>query len=124
MTGWYATQEILSAVVSRFSKRDVRQLCSENDVVAASIETYSITAELDITDSVIEGAILQQALENTQAYVNKVHVLESTVSKSALDAASTWKGVNDVDLKEFTNIVTDLSSAPYCTSITITAKVR
>lgn len=117
-------QEILDAVSARLNEEDIRQLCSTNTVEAATITNYSITAVLDISDTAVEQTVLATALKNTQTYVNKVHVLKSTVSKSALDAAMHIEGVKDVDLGGFANIVTDERAAPYCTSITITAKAR
>lgn len=116
------TQEILDAVTAQLNEEDIRQLCAINTVVAATIQTYTITAELDISETAVEETVLAQALVNAQAYVDKVHVLNSTVSKSALDAAMHLEGVVDVDMGSFSNIVTDKSSAPYCTSITITPK--
>lgn len=118
------TQDILDAVKSKLSQENVRQLCSINDVAAATIEEYSIVAQLDISDTSVEDAVLAQAKLNAQKYVDKVHVLESTVSKSAIDAAIHLEGVVDVDLGDFQNIVTDKTKAPYCTTITITAKAR
>ncbi|AGN34128.1 baseplate assembly protein [Vibrio phage VD1] len=118
------TQEILDAVSDQLNQEDVRQLCSTNTVEAATITTYTISAVLDIKDTAVEETVLATALKNTQAYVDKVHDLNSTVSKSALDAAMHIEGVKDVDLGEFENIVTNSGSAPYCTNISITPKAR
>lgn len=116
------TDEILAAVEDKFNQEDIRQLCSSNEVVAATIQNYSITAVLDISETTIETAVVAQALENAQTYVDKAHSLESFVSDSALKAAMHLEGVNDVDLGDFENIETDVSTAPYCTGITITVK--
>ncbi len=117
-------QAVLDAVSERLNDESVRQLCSTNEVVAATVQNYTITAVLDISETAVESTVLAQALANTQTYVDKVHVLSSTVSKSALDAAMHLEGVKDVDLGAFVNITTDESAAPYCTDITITAKTR
>lgn len=116
--------EILDAVRSRLNEEDIRQLCSENEVVPAIIQNYAITAVLDISETAVEKAVVAQALLNTQTYVKEAHTLKSYVSKSRIDAEMHIEGVNDVDLGDFQNIKTDKTTAPYCTSITITVKER
>ena len=118
------TEEILTAVRTHLSKENIRQLCSDNTVEAATIQNYTITAILEIPESSLEAGVINQALINVQAYVDKVHHLESLVSESALNAALHIEGVVDVNLGNFANITTDESTAPYCTKITISRKVQ
>lgn len=123
-----ASDTLIATVQDYLDSDDIRQLCSTNTVTSAAIEEYSITAELEIADTAIESTVLAEAEENVQAYVDSVHYLESMVSESALYAALHLEGVLNVQLGNsslddaFTTIETDASTAPYCTSITITAK--
>lgn len=118
------SQEVLDAVETKLNEENIRQLCSTNTVSSATIQTYTVTAVLDIPESSLEEGILSQALINVQAYADKVHYLNSLVSKSALNAALHIEGVVDVDLGNFSSIYTDETTAPYCTQINISAKER
>lgn len=117
-----ADQGLIDTVTEALNDETVRPLCSTVRVSSATIYEYSINAVLDIENNSASDSIIAQALENTQAYVDNQHRIAALVSHSALDAAMHISGVKDVDLQDFVQYQADRDTAPYCTSITITAK--
>jgi phage-related baseplate assembly protein len=116
-----ASPALLETVEAALNAEDVRPLCDTVEVLAASIQTYAVTATLTVAEGPDPDVIEAQALAALQAYAAGVHRVGQAVRRSGIFAALHRPGVLQVVLTTpAADIVPPATGAAYCTGATLT----
>lgn len=95
-----AGEALLEAVRSVLNEDEVRPLTDFVTVRSATINPYTVVAQLDIADGPDAGTVLANARSVLTAYTRLAHRINGTVPLSALYAALHQAGVSRVRLQQ------------------------
>lgn len=95
-----------------------RPLTDKLMVAAAEVLTYSISAELFIKAGPDPDLVRQTAENKLADFVRTLHKFKGRVVESAIHAALTVEGVEEVRLDNWDDVICNDHQAPYCTDIT------
>lgn len=113
-------QALLDAVAQALNDNDIRPLCDQVNVQAASIVPLTIEAEIEIMAGPDPDMVLASAQAAIEAWADDVHLLGRSVRLSAIYAALHREGVKRVVLSEpITDIEIDPDQAAWVTSIAL-----
>ena len=103
-----------------------RRLLTDHVVVeAATVQAYTVEAELTLYDGPDAELVRQASLAAVQAFVDDHHRLGHDISVAGLHAALYREGVQDVTLTApAANLVIPADAAAYCSGITLTVGGR
>lgn len=113
-------QALLDAVESHLMDDGVRPQTDVIAVVAPTILTFSITAQLTIGEGPDTSEVLNQSIAELQAYVDSQHKLGGQVVLAGVYGALMVEGVVDIELTGFGEVRATSTEAPYCSGLTIT----
>lgn len=112
---------LLAAVDAILSADDVRPLTDQVAVQSATIQNYSVAADLYFYSGPDSAVVMAEAELQLNAYVNAQHRLGHDITLSGIYAALHQPGVQRVELTSpASNIAVNRTSAPHCTGITLT----
>lgn len=111
--------EALEAIRAKLSEEEIRPVGDRLTIQSASVQDYTIVADLFVTDSSPEKALLLPvALKNAQAFAKARRRLGLSIYRSKIDAALAIEGVENVIISEpAADIARDKSQAAICTDI-------
>ncbi|WP_366656629.1 baseplate J/gp47 family protein [Fodinicurvata sp. EGI_FJ10296] len=113
--------EVLEAVDTALSARDVRPLTDRVEIRAAAILTYRVEARLRVYDGPDAEVVRAEADKRLRTYVAARHRLGDPVTRSGLFAALSPPGVQLVTLDSpADHILPTAHEAAWCEAITIT----
>lgn len=112
---------LLDKVFAALNAEDVRPLCDTVTVVAATVTSYEVEAELTYYAGPDKALVAAAATAAVQAYAASHFRLGHDITRSGLFAALHQVGVQNVSLtKPATDVVIADGSAPRLTTITLT----
>lgn len=118
------TSDILEAVESALSAKDVRPLTDVLTVAPATIETYSITAILHMYPGPSPEIAEATALARLEAFTENQHKIGLRHPLSAIYAALQVEGVERVELiSPVADVVPSATEAAFCTGFDISTQV-
>ncbi|EHK2888010.1 baseplate J/gp47 family protein [Vibrio parahaemolyticus] len=94
-----------------------RPLTDKLTVEAAEVLTYSISVELFIKAGPDPDLVRETAEQKLAEFVATLHKFKGRVVESAIHAALTVEGVEEVKLDDWVDIICNETQAPYCTGI-------
>jgi len=112
------TQSVLDAVDAY--TQPFRPLTDKLTPKAAEVLTYAITGKLFIKVGPDPSLVYQTAVTRLTEYVATLHRFKGRVVESAIHAALTVEGVDEVQLNNWADVICSGIQAPFCTAITIT----
>ncbi len=113
--------ELLDLVEAAVSAEDERPLTDQVTVAAPEILTYAITASIKTFSGPDAGIVMGEAQARLTAYLAKSFRLGFDITRSAITAALSPDGVQDVTLTQpAANIVVSRLQAARCTAVTLT----
>lgn len=113
--------EVLEAVADALNAEDVRPLCDTVTVAAASVAPFSVVAQLHMPPGPGAEAVLEEARDELEAYLESVHRIGAVVAMSGIHAALHRAGVINVTVTSpVADIVSPPNVAPFATSTNIT----
>lgn len=116
-----ASSGLLAKVAAAVNPDQVRPMTDQVSVFAASIVTYSITAELVLYPGPDASVVLAAAQQAAQSYADSVHRIGYDVSLSGIYRALHQPGVQRVILSApAADIPISDGQASYCIAITLT----
>ena len=89
-------------------------------VKAAEILTYTMAGKLFIKAGPDPSLVYKTAVTRLTEYVATLHRFKGRVVESAIHAALTVEGVDEVQLNNWSDVICSAIQAPFCTAITIT----
>jgi phage-related baseplate assembly protein len=110
--------ELLATVDSYMQPR--RPLTDLLRVLPAEVIRYSVTAALYLKQGPDPELARQAAEASARAYLDKQHRLKARVVESALHAALSVEGVEEVQLVGWVDVLCTASQAPYCEALAVT----
>jgi phage-related baseplate assembly protein len=117
-----ASPALLAAVSGALNAEDVRPLCDNVSVQAATIISYAVNAQLEFFDGPDPSVILSAAQAALQAYVDECRKIGRPVRISGIHAAVHRPGVSRVTLvSPVADIVPTATQSAFCTSRSVTA---
>ena len=115
-----AATTLINTVNAALNAETVRPLCDQVSVQAATINTYSVNAQLTTYPTADIPGVLTRAKASIEAYTAAHFRLGHDITRAGLIAAATVSGVQNVNLvMPSTDLVTDLSTARRCTAVTV-----
>lgn len=115
-----ASAELISKVKERLNADEVRPLSDSVTVMSATIERYTIEAELEIPQGPDAQTVLENAVRVVTQYSSLSHRINTVIPISAIYAALQQAGVTRVRL---TSPAADIEAAPgvapFCTAIKV-----
>ncbi|RTY69857.1 baseplate assembly protein [Pseudomonas veronii] len=116
-----AAADLLAVVAAYLSDEDRRPVADRLTVQSAQVLPYTVDAVLYLNSSGPESEPVRAAAETRlAALVNARRRLGQEVNRSALDAALHIEGVKRVELPGWSDVVANLTQAPYCTDYSVT----
>jgi phage-related baseplate assembly protein len=116
-----ASSGLLDAVEAALNDEEIRPLNDNVIVQGATIETYTIEAELEIHRGPDPEVVLAAAEEAAEAYAAESHRVGRNVTLSGVYAALQRPGVHKVNLvSPAANITIGMDEASYCSAINLT----
>lgn len=112
------TQSVLDAVDAY--TQPFRPLTDKLTPKAAEVLTYAITGKLFIKVGPDPSLVYSTAVTRLTEYVATLHRFKGRVVESAIHAALTVEGVDEVQLNNWADVICSGIQAPFCTAITIT----
>jgi phage-related baseplate assembly protein len=109
---------LLTTVAAYMEHR--RPLTDRLRVLPASVVRYSVTAALHLKQGPDPELVRQAAEASARAYLDRQHRLKARVVESALHAALSVEGVEEVRLSAWSDVVCTASQAPYCEALAVT----
>lgn len=97
-----------------------RPLTDALTVQSAQIINFAVTAALTLTPGADSALVMTQAQASLDRYLSERHRLGARVVQSAIHAALTVDGVEEVTLTGWTDIDCQSDQAPFCTGVTLT----
>lgn len=110
--------ELLATVDAYMQPR--RPLTDLLSVLPAVVIPYSVTAALYLKQGPDPELARQAAEASARAYLDKQHRLKARVVESALHAAMSVEGVEEVRLADWVDVVCTARQAPHCAALTVT----
>lgn len=107
--------ELLEAVRVYMAPR--RPLTDVLHVLPAQVVNYSVNASLVIRSGPDPELVRKASESGGRAYVDRQHRLKARVVESALHAAMTVEGVEEVHLTDWVDIVCSAKQAPFCDAL-------
>jgi phage-related baseplate assembly protein len=108
--------EVLSAVDAALNAEDVRPLCDQVSVQAASIVPYEVAAVLTLYPGPDAAVVVAEATSRVDAYIEGSRRLGRDVTRSGLFAALHVEGVQNVALAHpSADVMVTAAQASYCT---------
>lgn len=128
-----ASDELLRIVGNHLNAQKLRPLNDHVTVKSALIRSYQIVVELELPLGPGEAETLLVAKKRLEHLAKETHKLGGKVSLSAIDAAAhvqkstesmvSFQPVTDVVIVEpLSSVISDFSSAPFCTQIIVRQK--
>ena len=115
-----ASPELLQIVEKAVTAEDVRPIGDRVTVQSAQIIPYNIQAKLFIAKDPEAATVLQQAINNANAYTNNNKRLGRSIRLSAIYAALHVSGVSRVELiGPISDVVLTPYQASFCTNINV-----
>lgn len=109
--------ELLATVDAYMQPR--RPLTDLLSVLPAEVIPYSVTAALYLKQGPDPELARQAAEASALAYLDKQHRLKARVVESALHAAMSVEGVEEVRLTDWVDVVCTARQAPHCTALAV-----
>ena len=114
------SETLIGLVTAALSADEVRPLCHNVIVAAASVKHYSVAASIEVGAGPDATVVLAAARAAVLAYGADMHRLGGTVALSGLYAALHQPGVVRVTLSApAADVATDVTAAPWCTSYNV-----
>lgn len=113
-----SSPELLSVVRTYMQPR--RPLTDDLRVLAAVVRPYSVTAVLIVKSGPDPELVRQAAQTAAQAYTARQHRIKGRVVESAVHAAMTVEGVEEVHLQGWQDVICAPNEAPFCANLTVT----
>lgn len=118
-----ASPELLATVNDALNGEKVRPMTDRVTVMSASVNTYTIEAELIMYPGPDPEVVRQTAIDAVTAYAQAQHRIGYDVTRSGIFAALHQPGVQNVILTEpAADLVMDEGETSYCTNITVTTE--
>lgn len=118
-----ASEELINTVNAALNKKQIRPTTDFVKVYSASVQNYSVEAELIIEDGPDSGIILKSAIQKLEEYVKTVHSFGDGAAISGIYAALQQPGVTRVRLITPTiDVQNSMGQVAFCTSIKVTVK--
>lgn len=115
-----ASPELIQIVEKAVTAEDVRPIGDRVTVQSAQIIPYNIQAKLFIAKDPEAATVLQQAINNANAYTNNNKRLGRSIRLSAIYAALHVSGVSRVELiGPISDVVLTPYQASFCTNINV-----
>ncbi|WP_202301567.1 baseplate assembly protein [Dryocola clanedunensis] len=115
-----ASAELVATVDSTLNADEVRPLTDYVSTQSATIQNYSIEAQLDIPDGPDAQTVLENAIDAVTSYTRLSHRINTLVPVSAVYAALQQPGVSRVRLTSpKADIEAAAGQAPWCGSINV-----
>lgn len=115
--------ELLAQVYETTEPR--RPLTDNALVEAATVQDYTVTAELILYDGPDAELVRAASLSSVQAFVNEHHRLGHDITIAGLHAALYREGVQDINITApAATLVIDSDTAAHCTQVTVTVGGR
>lgn len=111
------TQSVLDAVDAY--TQPFRPLTDKLTPKAAAVLTYTVTGSLRIKVGPDPSLVYQTAVARLTDYVAALHRFKGRVVESAIHAALTVEGVDEVQLEGWSDVICSAIQAPFCTAITM-----
>lgn len=110
--------ELLKAVLSYMQPR--RPLTDDLRVLPAVVVPYSVTAALIVKSGPDPELVRQASHAAALAYTARQHRIKGRVVESAVHAAMTVEGVEEVHLTGWQDVICAANEAPFCTGLAVT----
>ncbi|MDX6042593.1 baseplate assembly protein [Scandinavium lactucae] len=118
-----ADVNLIEAVIKTLSADEVRPLTDFVSVKSASIASYTVTAELEISDGPDAQTVLENAISTLTSYTRLSHRINAIVPLSAIYSALQQPGVSRVRLISPTvDLEAVAGQAPWCSALKVTRK--
>lgn len=115
---------LVAAVADALNNEEVRPLCDQVAVSAATVSSYSVSATLRVSAGPDPAVIQAEAVRLLEDYTRDVHRIGRAVRLSGIYAALHRPGVTQVTLASpVADIITAQTEAAFCTSVNITVVV-
>ncbi|TWC12008.1 phage-related baseplate assembly protein [Pseudomonas sp. SJZ085] len=112
------TPELLATVDAYLQSR--RPLTDWLRVLPAEVVPFSVTAALYLKPGPDPELVRQASEKWARAYLDKQHRLKARVVESALHAAMSVEGVEEVRLTGWADVACTARQAPFCEALTVT----
>lgn len=112
------TPALLATVDAYLQSR--RPLTDWLRVLPAEVVPFSVTAALYLKPGPDPELVRQAAEKSARAYLDRQHRLKARVVESALHAAMSGEGVEEVRLTGWVDVVCTARQAPFCEALTVT----
>jgi phage-related baseplate assembly protein len=116
-----ASPELVETVRAVLTADDARPLTDGVVVQGVTVQSYAVTAALEIYEGPDPAVVLAEATAAVQALVTATHAPGQDLTLAALIAAMKVGGVYDVHISSpASNLVVNPSTCLYCTGVTLT----
>jgi len=116
------TGPVLAAVAVALNAEEVRPLCDQVSVQAATIVNYTVSASVEFYDGPDPAVVLAEAIATVTSYVSQAHALGRDITFSGLYAALHRPGVARVTLTSpAAEVAVAPTAAAWCTAINVVA---